>query len=102
MLQQPEPLDYVVATGKTHSVREFAEAAFDYVGLDWKEHVRVDPRFIRPAEVDFLRGDASKAEVKLRWRPRVHFGELVKMMVKSDLALLSDQKIATPILIQRD
>jgi GDPmannose 4,6-dehydratase len=85
MLQQPEPDDYVVATGERHSVREFAELAFAHVGLDWREHVEVDPALFRPAEVNTLRGDAAKARAKLGWRPAVDFAGLVRMMVDADL-----------------
>lgn len=85
MLQQPEPDDYVVATGVTHSVREFCELAFGEVGLDYQEYVKVDERFYRPAEVDHLVGDASKAATVLGWQPQYTFEELVKVMVRSDL-----------------
>ncbi len=85
MLQQKEPDDYVVATGRTHSVGEFAELAFHEVGLDWKEYVVVDQKFIRPAEVNLLLGDASKARRVLGWDPEVTFEELVRMMVREDL-----------------
>lgn len=85
MLQQPKPDDYVVATGEKHSVRELVELAFGYVELDWKRHVEVDPKLIRPAEVYTLRGDATKARHVLGWRPRVSFPELVRMMVDADL-----------------
>lgn len=88
MLQQPEPDDYVIATGETHSVREFAEVAFNHVGLNWKNYVRVDQKFVRPADVDLLVGDASKARKKLGWRPRVSFSELVKIMVDAELERL--------------
>jgi GDPmannose 4,6-dehydratase len=88
MLQQPEPDDYVLATGETHSVREFLDVAFDLAGLDWKKHVQIDPRYFRPAEVDILLGDASKARTKLGWQPKVGFEELVKMMVDADLELV--------------
>lgn len=86
MLQQKEPDDYVIATGEAHTVREFAEKAFDVVGLDWQEYVRVDKRFFRPLDVEFLLGDYSKAEKKLGWRPRTKFNKLVKIMVKEDLS----------------
>ena len=86
MLQQSEPEDYVIATGETHSVREFCELAFDHVGLDYREHVRVNPALVRPAEVDLLVGDAEKAHTKLGWQPRVRFRDLVQMMVESDQA----------------
>jgi GDPmannose 4,6-dehydratase len=85
MLQQREPEDFVLATGKTHSVRELLEVAFDAVGLDWQKHVEIDPKLIRPAEVDVLCGDATKAREKLGWEPEVGFEELIKMMVKADL-----------------
>src|SRR5262245_35667266 len=86
MLQQDQPDDYVVATGETHSVREFCEEAFGHVGLDWKDFVKVDPKYFRPAEVDVLLGDASKAKAKLGWKPKVAFKELVRLMVEADLA----------------
>jgi GDPmannose 4,6-dehydratase len=88
MLQQPQPDDYLVATGQTHSVREFCEIAFGHVGLDWREFVRIDPKFARPAEVDMLVGDASKARAGLGWQPEVDFTGLVKMMVDADLDLV--------------
>jgi GDPmannose 4,6-dehydratase len=88
MLQQPEAEDYVIGTGTTHSVRELVQAAFSHVGLDWEKHVVVDPRFIRPAEVDLLQADPSKARSKLGWKPSVSFEELVAMMVDADLARL--------------
>jgi GDPmannose 4,6-dehydratase len=86
MLQQPAPDDYVVATGETHSVREFLEEAFSCAGLDWREHVKTDPKYLRPAEVDLLLGDASKARERLGWQPRMHFKELVRLMVDADMA----------------
>ncbi len=85
MLQQERPDDYVVATGETHSVREFLEEAFSYVNLDWQKYVVVDPRYFRPAEVDLLLGDPSKASKALGWQPKVGFRELVRMMVDGDL-----------------
>jgi GDPmannose 4,6-dehydratase len=90
MLQQDKPNDYVVATGETHSVEEFLNEAFGYVDLDWHDYVVQDPRFMRPAEVDLLVGDPSKAGRKLGWEPTVTFPELVKMMVDADLKLLED------------
>jgi GDPmannose 4,6-dehydratase len=84
MLQQDEPDDYVLATGETHSVQEFLEAAFTYAGLDWHDYVKIDPRYFRPAEVDLLIGDYSKAKEKLAWEPTVRFDELVRMMVDAD------------------
>jgi GDPmannose 4,6-dehydratase len=84
MLQQDEPDDYVLATGETHSVAEFLDEAFGYAGLDWKEYVKTDPRYLRPAEVDLLIGDYSKARAALGWEPTVRFAELVRMMVDAD------------------
>ncbi|WP_322489111.1 GDP-mannose 4,6-dehydratase [Chloroflexus sp.] len=91
MLQQDQPDDYVIATGETHSVREFCELAFSYVGLDYRDYVVVDQRFMRPAEVDLLIGDPSKARQKLGWQPRTSFPELVQMMVEADLQLVKEQ-----------
>jgi GDPmannose 4,6-dehydratase len=88
MLQQEKPDDYVIATGETHSVREFLEAAFSHAGLDWKKHVEIDQRYYRPAEVDLLIGDASKAKRQLGWEPKTKFAELVKLMVDADIELL--------------
>src|SRR5688500_12803722 len=85
MLQQDEPDDYVIATGETHSVRDLVEIAFGHAGLDWQKHVVLDPQFIRPAEVDQLIGDASKAKAQLGWKPEVDFKQLVTMMVDEDL-----------------
>ena len=90
MMQQDEPDDYVIATNETHSVREFLEVAFAHAGLDWQKHVEIDPRYFRPAEVDLLIGDYSKAKKKLGWEPKTKFAELVKIMVEADLKLLSD------------
>ena len=89
MLQQDRADDYVIATGASHSVRELVEVAFGHVGLDWQKHVRLDPKFLRPAEVDLLVGDPSKARKTLGWRPDVDFVGLVKMMVDADVARLS-------------
>ena len=91
MLQQDEALDYVVATGEEHSVREFVEIAFERVGLDPDKHVVVDPRFLRPAEVDHLVGDASKARRELEWAPRTSFRELVELMVDADLERVANE-----------
>jgi GDPmannose 4,6-dehydratase len=85
MLQQDAPDDFVIATGETHTVREFCEAAFGRVGLDYREHVEIDPAFYRPAEVELLKGDASKAAGALGWKPKVRFRELVEMMVDADM-----------------
>ncbi|MFN7149664.1 MAG: GDP-mannose 4,6-dehydratase, partial [Microthrixaceae bacterium] len=89
MLQQDSPDDYVVATGETHSVRRFCEVAFGHVGLDYEEHVVIDEKFYRPAEVDLLIGTPEKAGAKLGWTPTVGFEDLVTMMVDADIALLS-------------
>jgi GDPmannose 4,6-dehydratase len=86
MLQRDKPDDYVIATGQTHSVREFCEEAFAYAGLDWRKHVRVDPKYFRPAEVDVLLGDPAKAKQALGWQPKVDFKSLVRLMVDADLA----------------
>ena len=88
MLQQDEPDDYVLATGETHSVRELLEVAFSHLDLDWQKYVELDPRYLRPAEVDLLLGDPSKAKKQLGWEPKVGFRELVTMMVDSDLELV--------------
>jgi GDPmannose 4,6-dehydratase len=84
MLQQEHPDDYVIATGENHSVREFLDVAFRHLDLDWKKYVEIDPRYYRPTEVDSLVGDASKATSILGWKPRVHFKELVRIMVEAD------------------
>ena len=90
MLQQDEPDDYVVGTGETHSIQELCEAAFGYVDLDWREYVKQDPRFMRPAEVDLLVSDPSKAKRVLGWEPKVDFRELIAMMVEADIELLKE------------
>ncbi len=92
MLQQEKPDDYVVATGESYSVRELVEAAFAEVQLDWKKHVELDPRYLRPTEVDALQGDASKARQQLGWNPKVGFKQLVGMMVKHDLNLAQQER----------
>jgi GDPmannose 4,6-dehydratase len=92
MLQQEKPDTYVVGMGETHSVREFCEIAFDHVGLDYNDYVRQDEKFYRPAEVDLLISDPSKARVMLGWEPSVNFKELVVMMVDADLERLSQKK----------
>jgi GDPmannose 4,6-dehydratase len=89
MMQQPKPADYVVGTGKTHTVRDLCAAAFGHVGLDWQKYVTVDPRFVRPAEVDVLLADAGRARRELGWQPRVSFEELITMMVDADLERLA-------------
>jgi GDPmannose 4,6-dehydratase len=91
MLQADEPEDFVIATGKTHSVREFLELAFEHAGLDWEPHVEIDPRYFRPSEVDELLGDASKAKAMLGWEANVGFEELARIMVDADVASLEDQ-----------
>jgi GDPmannose 4,6-dehydratase len=92
MLQQPKGDDYVVATNETHSVREFLEVAFSHVGLNWKKYVKIDKRYYRPAEVDLLIGDYSKAKKKLGWKPKTTFEELTKLMVDADVKLLDDHR----------
>jgi GDPmannose 4,6-dehydratase len=89
MLQQERPDDYVIATGVSHSVRNLVEIAFSHAGLDWQKHVKIDPALLRPAEVDHLLGDPSKARVELGWTPSINFKQLVEMMVDADIALLS-------------
>ncbi len=91
MLQQDAPEDYVISSGATHSVKEFVEEAFSAAGLDWQKYVVVDPRFVRPAEVDLLLGDPAKAKQKLGWTPTVDFKGLVDMMVRADLAVVADE-----------
>ena len=93
MLQQPEPLDYVIGTGETHSVGELVEIAFARAGLDWRAHVTVDPRFYRPAEVDLLQADPSRARNELDWTPQVSFAGLVEMMVDADLERLASKPV---------
>lgn len=90
ILQQPQGDDYVVATGETHSVREFLELAFDHVGLDWQKYVEIDPKFYRPAEVDHLIGNAEKARRVLNWSPRTKFADLVRLMVDADVKLFAE------------
>ena len=92
MLQQPEPDDYVIGTGRTHSVRELVEIAFSHAGLNWEEFVKVDPAFVRPAEVDLLEADPSKARRVLGWEPELSFEKLVTMMVDADLGRLQAQQ----------
>ena len=91
MLQQDEPDDFVIATGETHSVGEFLEEAFARVGLDWRDHLEIDPKYYRPAEVDLLVGDATKAKVRLGWTPQTTFKDLVALMVDADLAAFENQ-----------
>jgi GDPmannose 4,6-dehydratase len=90
MLQHDEPDDFVIATGETHTIREFAELAFAHASLDWERYVKVDPRYYRPAEVDFLRGNPAKAKRILGWEPRTTFSQLVELMVDADIKLLED------------
>jgi len=92
MLQQDKPDDYVIATNETHSIREFLDTAFGHVGLDWKQHVEIDPRYYRPAEVDVLMGDYGKARRQLGWEPRTRFVDLVRLMVDADVQLLKDHR----------
>jgi len=97
MLQQDEPDDYVIATGKTHSVREFCEAAFAEVNLDYRDYVVTDERFFRPAEVDLLVGDAGKAKRVLEWEPKTTFNELIREMLRSDLRMFGGRKAEPPV-----
>jgi len=90
-MHQDEPDDYVIATGEMHSVRDFLDEAGRHLDLDWEAHVKIDPKYYRPAEVDALEGDASKAKRVLGWEPKVRFAELVRIMVDSDLERLEDQ-----------
>ena len=92
MLQQDQPDDYVIATGETHSIREFLDVAFEHVKLDWKKYVEIDPRYFRPAEVDLLIGDADKARKQLGWEAKTKFKDLVKLMVDADIKLLHDHR----------
>ncbi len=92
MLQQDEPDDYVIATNETYSIRQFLDAAFGAVDLDWQRYVEIDPRYFRPAEVDLLQGDPAKAKRKLGWAPRTKFQDLVKLMVEADIKLLKDHR----------
>jgi GDPmannose 4,6-dehydratase len=94
MLQQDKPGDYVVATGESHSIRELCELSFGSLGLDYQKHVEIDPRYYRPTEVDDLRGDFSKAQRVLGWKPKTSFKELIQLMVKSDLELAEREKRA--------
>ena len=102
MLQQETPDDFVIATGKSHSVREFAQLAFDHVGLDWERYVEVDPKYYRPAEVDELVGDPSKAKRVLGWEPRTSFEELTRLMVEADVKLLEDELAGRLVRLDRD
>jgi GDPmannose 4,6-dehydratase len=101
MLQQAKPDDYVIATGETHSVREFLEEAFKHVGLNYKKYVKFDSRYLRPAEVDLLIGDPSKAKKKLGWKPKTSFKELVKIMVDADMEDLN-KKLQGKIVTTRE
>jgi GDPmannose 4,6-dehydratase len=98
MLQQPEADDYVIATGETHSIKECLDVAFGHVGLDWHQHIEIDARHYRPAEVDLLIGDYSKAKKRLGWEPKTKFADLIRLMVEEDVRLLQDQLAGKPIL----
>jgi GDPmannose 4,6-dehydratase len=102
MLQQDEPDDFVIASGESHTVQEFVELAFERVGLDWRRHVQVDPRYFRPAEVPSLRGDPSKARRQLGWKARTTFEELVALMVDGDMRLLEDELAGRLVRVDRD
>ena len=101
MLQQGRPDDYVIATGESHSVQEFCEAAFAHAGLEWRRHVLVDPSYYRPAEVDELRGEASKAHLELDWKPQTGFTELVRLMVDADIRQLDDELAGRTVRVDR-
>jgi len=102
MLQQDEPEDYVIATGATHSVKDLVQIAFDYVNLNWEDYVIVDPKFVRPTEVDLLLGDSIKARKKLGWKPAVDFKSLIKMMVDADLEKVKNNIHLSNIQVQKD
>ena len=102
MLQQDQPDDYVIATGESHRVGEFVELAFAHAGLDWKRHVEIDPRYFRPAEVDSLCGDPSKAREQLGWKARTSFEDLVTLMVDGDLGLLQAEQAGLLVRVDRD
>ena len=87
ILQQDKPNDYTIGTGEAHSVREFLQEAFGYLGMDWQEYVKIDPRYYRPAEVDYLLADTTRAQKELNWQPKIKFSELVRIMVDADLEL---------------
>ena len=93
MLQQETPDDYVISTGETRSVREWVELCFKQVGLDWKQYVKMDERYLRPAEVDLLLGDSTKAREKLGWKPKVNLEMLAKMMIEHDMRLAQQEKL---------
>jgi GDPmannose 4,6-dehydratase len=99
MLQQEKPDDYVIATNETHSIREFLDVAFQHVRLDWHKHVEIDPAYYRPAEVDLLIGDYSKARQQLGWEPKTKFEELARLMVDADVELLSRHRAGKTRLI---
>ena len=102
MVQQPQADDFVIATGESHTIREFLDLAFGRVGLNWHEFVEIDPRYYRPSEVDHLRGDASKAERMLGWTPTVRFPQLVGLMVDADIELLEDELAGRLVAIDRE
>jgi len=102
MLQRDEPEDFMIATGESHTVQEFVELAFDRVGLDWRRHVEVDPRYFRPAEVASFCGDPSKAEEQLGWKARTSSEALVALMVDGDTRLLEDERAGRLVRVDRD
>ncbi|MHC4484746.1 MAG: GDP-mannose 4,6-dehydratase, partial [Planctomycetota bacterium] len=93
MLQHDKPDDYVVATGESRSVKEFVKEVFGYFDLDWQKYVEIDPKYFRPSEVDYLEGDASKARKVLKWKPKVTFGKLVRIMADADMKIAEREKI---------
>ena len=102
MLQHDTPDDFVIATGEGHTVREFAQVAFGHADLDWEQYVEVDPDYYRPAEVDKLIGDPSKAKRVLGWEPRTNFEELARLMVNADVKLLEDELAGRLVRLDRD
>jgi GDPmannose 4,6-dehydratase len=97
MLQQDRPDDYIIATGEAHSVREFVEEAFSYVGLDWRKYVKKDPKYYRPSEVDLLIGDPSKAKRVLEWEAKTRFRDLIRLMVDADIAAVKESTERSPV-----
>ena len=102
MLQHDNPEDFVIATGEAHTVREFVELAFAHADLDWEKHVEIDPRYFRPAEVEHLRGDPSKAKAALGWEPKTKFEDLVRLMVDADITQLEDELSGRTVRVDRD
>jgi GDPmannose 4,6-dehydratase len=102
MLQEDEPEDFVIATGEAHSVREFVELGFEHAGLDWEKHVEIDPKYLRPSEVEHLLGDPSKARKQLGWEPKTKFEDLARLMVDSDIRQLEDELAGRLVRLDRE